>query len=100
MLYSSHRFEYWGELVRWKSTAPFPSERLYQKMSIMLDTRQRVIGSSAQNSGRLHLPALKDVPYHKEDGQPAYPAPNIYCEGDDVPMPRVIVRSIKKNIAI
>lgn len=65
-------------------------------MSIMLDTRQRVIGSSAQNSGHLHSPALKHVPRHKEDGQPAYPAPNIYCKGDDVPMPRVIVRSLKR----
>lgn len=66
----------------------------------MLDTRKRVIGSSAQNSERLHLPAQKHVPRHKEDRQPAYPAPNIYCKGDDVPMPRVIVRSLEKNITI
>lgn len=65
-------------------------------MSIMLDTRQRVIGSSAQNSERLHLPAPKHVSRHKEEGQPAYPAPNIYCKSDDIPMPRVIVRSLEK----
>ena len=62
----------------------------------MLNTRQRVIGSSAQNGERLHLPTPKHVSLHEEERQHAYPAPNIYCKDDDIPMPRVNVRSLEK----